>query len=153
MDSHGMKGAAFMQQIRRLCILRTAYCRANGCTCIMHFLLTIDFSRIRSFGQGQIVHNVSRKDILQSRQIRGDKTRHANSLCKCRFLQPRNRFIIGDTVISQVHAYEFGYQYDRDSCRKHVNDELIEMTKRKRRSKLKLYREVGKIVKRKRKKN
>lgn len=47
MDSHGMKGAAFMQQIRRLCILRTAYCRANGCTCIMHFLVTIDFSRIR----------------------------------------------------------------------------------------------------------
>lgn len=47
-------------------------------------------------------------------------------------LQPRNRFIIGDTVISQVHACEFRCT-TRDSCRKHVNDELIEMTKRRRR--------------------
>lgn len=85
------------------CDMRLHVVERTGYTCIMHF-------HDRSFEDSKFrarldrTHNVSRKDTLQPRQIRGDKTRHANSLCKCRFLQPRNRFITGDTVISQVHV-------------------------------------------------
>lgn len=90
----------FVQQIMRLCSLRTVYYPANWRICIMHFLVTIDFHRYVS---GKARSYATRRGKTYCGRDRFAAIKHGMrlSLCKFRSLRPAmplERFITADTV-------------------------------------------------------